>query len=205
MPVYRWMARQWSFCCRLCGSGPARGLPPTTRPRGSPLPGPSLWTWSGDIASRLVDGADRFLSERAGEVRSSGGPSIGSTRHVRRRRNTTPRRADRKRLAHILGVRDPRVPFDGPELVGTDRRAGPGGPRGSILPGVCRALAGLRRRARRGPAAGADGKTSWPTWSPCPTPTRRPRCSPAWPRACRPSRSSPGGWPRAAAACSCRC
>ena len=26
---------------------------------------------------------------------------------------------NRKRLAHILGVRDARVPFDGPELVGT--------------------------------------------------------------------------------------
>src|SRR5438067_1159048 len=26
---------------------------------------------------------------------------------------------NRKRLAHILGVRDPRVPFDAPELVGT--------------------------------------------------------------------------------------
>src|SRR5262249_42189151 len=29
---------------------------------------------------------------------------------------------NRKRLAHILGVRDERVPFDGPELVGTTKQ-----------------------------------------------------------------------------------
>ena len=29
---------------------------------------------------------------------------------------------NRQRLAHILGVRDPRIPFDGPELIGTTAR-----------------------------------------------------------------------------------
>jgi arylsulfatase A-like enzyme/dienelactone hydrolase len=89
----------------------------------SPLPGTQPLTVQGDIARQLVSGVREFLlaeTERAAADRG---------RHWKRdfssaeayNRSVEP---NRKRLAHILGVRDPRVPFDSPELVGTlDRPA----------------------------------------------------------------------------------
>ncbi len=82
------------------------------------LPGTQALTWTGDIASRLVDGADRFL---LGEIEKS------VERRVRFwNRDTSSGDAyyasiepNRKRLEHILGMRDARVPFESPELVGT--------------------------------------------------------------------------------------
>ncbi len=85
---------------------------------GPPLPGTKPLTWEGDIASHLVDGVDRFLLN---ELKLS----------IDRRRKHWKRdfssveafnksiEPNRKRLAHILGVRDPRVAFDAPELVAT--------------------------------------------------------------------------------------
>ncbi len=84
----------------------------------SVLPGTQLLTWTGDIASRLVNGADRFL---LGEIAKS----------IERRARFWNRdkssgdayyasiEPNRKRLEHILGIRDARVPFDSPELVGS--------------------------------------------------------------------------------------
>ncbi|MGA2257425.1 MAG: hypothetical protein ABSG53_22430, partial [Thermoguttaceae bacterium] len=84
----------------------------------SVLPGTLALTWTGDIASRLVDGADRFL---LGEIEKS----------VERRARFWNRdklsgdaysasiEPNRKRLEHILGIHDARVPFESPELVGT--------------------------------------------------------------------------------------
>jgi len=67
-----------------------------------PLPGTQPLTLTGDITSNLVAGADKFLLR---EIEKS----------VARRAKS----GDRQRLAHILGVRDARVPFDGLEFVGT--------------------------------------------------------------------------------------
>jgi len=69
------------------------------------LPGTKPLTWRGDIASRLVEGVDRFLLREIDKVAGA--------------RKDAP---DRKRLAHILGVRDARVAFDAPELVATTAR-----------------------------------------------------------------------------------
>jgi dienelactone hydrolase len=85
---------------------------------GEPLPGTQKLTMEGDIAAQLVAGVDKFLR---GEIDKS----------VERRAKfwkrdfsdpvayNTSIEPNRKRLAHILGVRDARVPFDAPELVGT--------------------------------------------------------------------------------------
>jgi len=86
----------------------------------TPLAGTAPLTWEGDLASRMVDGVDRFLLR---ELEAS----IPRRESHWRRDTSSPQKyeasleANRKRLAHILGVRDPRVPFDAPELVGTTK------------------------------------------------------------------------------------
>ena len=88
-----------------------------------PLPSTQPLTLKGDIASQLVAGADRFLLkqlEQSIERRS---------RHWRRDLSSAEAynksiEPNRERLKFILGVRDARVPFESPELVGTlDRPA----------------------------------------------------------------------------------
>jgi dienelactone hydrolase/nicotinamidase-related amidase/type 1 glutamine amidotransferase len=82
------------------------------------LPGTRPLTLEGDIASYLVEHADRFLLSELDK-------SIGRrARHWNRDQSSAEAynqslEPNRQRLAHILGVRDARVPFDGPELVGT--------------------------------------------------------------------------------------
>ncbi len=81
---------------------------------GPPLPGTKPLTMKGDIASELVAGVDRFLLRQIDE----------STAKRSRfwKRDTSSTRAytasvepNRKRLAHILGVRDPRT--DAPRVI----------------------------------------------------------------------------------------
>ncbi len=74
--------------------------------------------WQDDIASRLVDGADRFL---LGELAKS-----VAAREAHWNRDTSSPEAyakslepNRERLKHILGVRDPRIEFDGIQLEGS--------------------------------------------------------------------------------------
>jgi len=87
----------------------------------TPLPGTGPLTISGDIASELVDGVDRFL---LAEIEKS----IGRREQYWNRDTSSAERynaslePNRKRLAFILGVRDPRVAFDGPELMATTNR-----------------------------------------------------------------------------------
>lgn len=64
------------------------------------LPGTEPLAMSGDIASNMIAGIDRFL--------------LRETETAFQHRTFNP---DRDRLAHILGVRDPRVPFKGLEFV----------------------------------------------------------------------------------------
>ncbi len=75
-------------------------------------------TLEGDIASQMVDGADRFL------LRELERSEAGRERFWRRDYSlpeayTASVAPNRARLAHILGVRDPRVRFQSPELVAT--------------------------------------------------------------------------------------
>jgi dienelactone hydrolase len=90
-------------------------------PADSPLPGTQPLTIAGDLASALVAGVDRFLLSQIEES------TARRMRHWKRDFSSTPAynasvEPNRKRLAHILGVRDPRVRFDGPQLVGTMAR-----------------------------------------------------------------------------------
>jgi len=82
------------------------------------LPGTEPLTLEGDVASHLVDGVDRFLlAEIAKSVERRAGHwkrDLASPEAYEK--SIEP---NRQRLAHILGVRDPRVPLAGLELMGT--------------------------------------------------------------------------------------
>ena len=84
----------------------------------SPWPGTAPLTWRDDMASRLVAGVDAFLLreiEKSVERR----PRYWSRDLSSAEKYRASVEPNRRRLAHILGVRDPRVPFDGFELAGT--------------------------------------------------------------------------------------
>jgi dienelactone hydrolase len=97
---------------------------PSTQDTASPsvLPGTEALTLEGDIASQLVEGVDRFLLRKIDES------AAARARYWKRdlsspeayERSVEP---NRKRLAHILGVRDARVPFDGLEYISTTTRS----------------------------------------------------------------------------------
>lgn len=76
-----------------------------------PLPGTRPLDGDGDLAARMVEGVDRFLLRKTAES------VAGRARHWTRDLSSPEADArsiepNRKRLAHILGVRDPLVPFD---------------------------------------------------------------------------------------------
>jgi dienelactone hydrolase len=85
------------------------------------LPGTEKLEWTDDIASRLVEGVDRFL------LREIDLSVQRRARFWRRDESSvaaynTSIEPNRQRLAHILGVRDARVACDGLTLVGTTSR-----------------------------------------------------------------------------------
>lgn len=87
-------------------------------PQGGSLPDTEPLTWEDDIASRMVAGADQFLLrelERSIERRGQFWQRDTSS-HDAYTKSVEP---NRQRLAHILGVRDPRTAFDGLSLMGT--------------------------------------------------------------------------------------
>jgi dienelactone hydrolase len=84
----------------------------------SPLAGTQPLTLQGDIASNLVAGVDRFLLrelEKSVEGRAKFWKRDFSSPEAYNQSIAT----NRARLSHILGVRDARKPFDGPEFVAT--------------------------------------------------------------------------------------
>ena len=135
-------------------AGPSLGQDFKNPLDGPPLPGTKKLTLSGDIASQIVDGVDRFLLreiELSVERRAS---------HWNRDTSSPEKYSasiepNRRRLAHIIGVRDERVAFEGPELVATTDRPALVG-RGRRLRGAGRSLARLRRRERRGAAVASN-------------------------------------------------
>src|SRR5262245_21284479 len=94
----------------------ASGLAAHGAENGPPLPGTKQLTLEGDIASQLVEGADKFhLRELEKSVAQR-------ARHWKRDFSSGQAYADslapnRKRLAHILGLRDERRTFEAPEVV----------------------------------------------------------------------------------------
>ena len=89
-------------------TGPAHAAEPT------PLPGTRPLTQEGDLASAMIDGIDRFLLRKTEES------VAGRAKYWKADPGAIE--ANRKRLAHILGVRDDRPRFADPELVGTTDR-----------------------------------------------------------------------------------
>ncbi|WP_165248392.1 alpha/beta hydrolase family protein [Paludisphaera soli] len=89
---------------------------------GPPLAGTRPLEKDGDLADRLVAGADRFLlrmlDESRGRRESHWKRDLGSPEAYAR--SIEP---NRQRLAHILGVRDPRVPFASPDVIRGEGRA----------------------------------------------------------------------------------
>ncbi|NQU25112.1 MAG: dienelactone hydrolase family protein, partial [Candidatus Nealsonbacteria bacterium] len=84
----------------------------------APLPGTKRLTMTGDIASQMVEGVDRFLlAETEKSIERRGQHWNRDTSSVQKYNASIE--PNRKRLAHILGVRDERVPFDAPELLAT--------------------------------------------------------------------------------------
>jgi dienelactone hydrolase len=82
------------------------------------LPGTKPLTMDGDIASQLVDGVDKFLLRELDRsvVRRAKFWKYDASSTESYNKSIEP---NRQRLAHILGVRDTRVLFDAPELIGT--------------------------------------------------------------------------------------
>ncbi len=85
-----------------------------------PLGGTKPLTMEGDIASQMLTGVDKFLHyeliDRSAERRWQRWEKRDFSSAEAYHKSIEP---NRKRLAHILGLRDPRVPFDAPELVST--------------------------------------------------------------------------------------
>ncbi len=92
-----------------------------TRTRGDEpgtLAGTKPLTMTGDIASALVDGVDRFLLKKT-EESVARRPAFWKRDVSSPEAYTASVAPNRERLRQILGVRDPRVPFEAMELVGT--------------------------------------------------------------------------------------
>jgi dienelactone hydrolase len=84
-----------------------------------PLAGTAPLTLQGDIASQMVEGIDRFLLQ---EIESNRRARLERWKTVDTsspERYTTALVPYRQRLAHILGIRDARIPFESPELIST--------------------------------------------------------------------------------------
>lgn len=82
------------------------------------LPGTKPLTMDGDIASQLVDGVDKFLLREI-EAAAKNREKFWKRDFSSPEAYSKSLEPNRQRLAHILGVRDKRVPARAPELVGT--------------------------------------------------------------------------------------
>jgi len=84
----------------------------------APLPNTKPLLWTDDIASRMVSDVDQFLLRKLED-------SVAKRERYWKRDFSSTEAYDesimpnRKRLAHILGLRDRRVKFDDPELLST--------------------------------------------------------------------------------------
>lgn len=97
-------------------------VPATNAADSDVLPGTKPLKLEGDIAAAMVEGIDRFL------LRELAAAPANREKFWKRDFSSTENylkaiEPQRKRLAHILGVRDPRQPFDAPELMATTSRS----------------------------------------------------------------------------------
>ncbi|WP_145052460.1 hypothetical protein [Lignipirellula cremea] len=116
------MLRSFAVYCLLLLPGLCFSVAATTRAADPLLPGTQPLEWEGDIAAKMVDGIDRFL------LRETAAAIALRERHWRRDLSSPLAYAEslepnRKRLAHILGLRDARPAFAGIEIVATTTRS----------------------------------------------------------------------------------
>lgn len=107
----------FAACCLLFVSPRHEVAAQETKP-GPPLAGTQPLTLEGDVTSQLVDGVDKFLLREIDQsvARRTAFWKRDLSSAEAYEKSIEP---NRKRLAHILGVRDARIPYDAPELVGT--------------------------------------------------------------------------------------
>jgi len=115
-PLLKCKTQQWplAICITAIAFSASSGFAGELKP----LPGTQPLTIQGDIASNLVAGVDRFLLrelEKSVDGRGKFWKRDFSSSEAYNQSIAT----NRARLRHILGVRDNRKSFDGPELVGT--------------------------------------------------------------------------------------
>jgi dienelactone hydrolase len=89
-------------------SAAAGAEPASQAADGTPLAGTAKLDWSGDLASRLVDSVDRFLLKET-EKSVAGRSQHWKPDFSSPEKYNASIEPNRKRLAHILGVRDPRA------------------------------------------------------------------------------------------------
>ncbi|MCA9070268.1 MAG: hypothetical protein KDA84_15145, partial [Planctomycetaceae bacterium] len=88
----------------------------------APFPGTKPLTWDGDLTSRHVEGADRFLLMQLEQ-------SVDNRSQFWKRDTASPEayrksvEPNRKELARILGVVDQRISFDAPQLIATTKQS----------------------------------------------------------------------------------
>jgi dienelactone hydrolase len=102
----------------LLAAHAAIAAPPKIITNGPPLEGTARLEMQGDIPSALVDGADRFLLDqiaKSADRRTASWKADFSSPE----KYPSAMDANRRRLAHILGLRDPRIAPDALELLGT--------------------------------------------------------------------------------------
>lgn len=80
-------------------------------------------TIEGDLASEMVDGIDRFLLRKIAEAEEKR-PAYWNVDTSSEAAYQNSIAHNRQRLATILGVRDPRVPFEQPQRIATIRDSG---------------------------------------------------------------------------------
>ena len=155
----------------------------------------------GDLADQMVAGIDRFLLREIDAIGRRSGPGTGSATSRSADKYNASVAPNRARLAKIIGAHDAARTSHGarncsppptqPALVG----------RGERLRRLCRSLAGGPRRSRRRAAARARA-----THKPMadvvaiPDADQTPEQLAGLADGIAPKRSSPAGWPKAAAA-----
>lgn len=96
-------------------------------PSGDALPGTTLLDWSDDIASRMVDGIDAFLTRKTAESRSRR-DEVWRGKQLRKaeaaEENADPLAEERAALAKILGMKDARVESPQLQVIASPGRSG---------------------------------------------------------------------------------
>ncbi|PQO43449.1 dienelactone hydrolase family protein [Blastopirellula marina] len=82
------------------------------------LPGTQPLTMQGDVAAQMVAGVDQFLLSEIAAARSNRG-AHWQWDFSSPEKHKQAIAANRTRLAHLLGVREERIPFDAPHLLAT--------------------------------------------------------------------------------------